>query len=90
MTDVRKLHKARMKNPAYKETYEQMGEEFSIASALIAARKSAGLTQKQLAERMDASQSSIARLESGAVNTTIETLQRVAGATGKKLQISFA
>ena len=39
--------------------------EFDIARAVILARKGAGLTQEQLANRMDTTQSVIARLEGG-------------------------
>jgi transcriptional regulator with XRE-family HTH domain len=38
---------------------------------------------------MNAKQSAISRLESGKQNTTIETLERIAKATGTHLKISF-
>ena len=50
-----------------------MADEFGLASAVIHARSSAGLTQKELAERMDAKQSLVARLESGGQNTIVKT-----------------
>ena len=90
MTKVSKLHKKWLDDPSYKAVYEEMGEEFSIASAIIEARNSAGLTQAELAERMGAKQAHIARMESGAQNTTIKTLQKVAAATGTHLKIDFA
>lgn len=89
MTNVRDLHKKWLKNPEYKEAYESMGEEFALASAIISARSKAKFTQEELAEKMDAKQSLVARLESGAQNTTIKTLQRIAQATGTSLKISF-
>lgn len=55
-----------------------MAVEFEIASAIIAARTQAGLTQVELAERMNAKQSQIARWESGEQNATIKTLMRIA------------
>ena len=66
-----------------------MADEFGLAFAVIHARSSAGLTQKELADRMDAKQSLVARLESGGQNTTIKTLLRVAQATATQLKISF-
>jgi ribosome-binding protein aMBF1 (putative translation factor) len=83
------LHKKWLDDPDYRAEYEALAEEFELAGALIAARKTAGLTQTELALRMETTQSVISRLEGGADNTTIETLQRVAVATGTKLNISF-
>jgi len=56
---------------------------------MIKARASAGLTQEQLAQRMNTTQAVIARLESGRVKPSTRTLERLAHATGMKLRISF-
>jgi transcriptional regulator with XRE-family HTH domain len=56
---------------------------------MIKARASAGLTQEQLAQRMNTTQAVIARLESGRVKPSTRTLERLADATGMKLRISF-
>jgi ribosome-binding protein aMBF1 (putative translation factor) len=89
MTDVRELHKTWMKEPGYKAAYEGMASEFAVAAAIIDARSKAGLSQEQLAERMKTKQPFVARLESGAQNTTLKTLQRFAEATGTRLKITF-
>jgi transcriptional regulator with XRE-family HTH domain len=89
MTLVRDLHKEWMKDPEYRREYEALEEEFSLMRALIEARIGAGLTQEQLAERMETSQSAIARLETGRSLPSGRTLQRFAKATGTKLRISF-
>ena len=86
MTSVKDLHNQWLKDPAYQAVYDDMGEEFKLAVAVIRARDNAGITQEELAERMNAKQSLIARLESGAQNTTIKTLQRIAEATGTHLK----
>lgn len=44
---------------------------------------------KQLAERMETSQSAIARLESGRAKPSARTLERLAQATNTRLHISF-
>jgi transcriptional regulator with XRE-family HTH domain len=46
--------------------------------------------QQQLAKRMSTTQSVIARLESGGIRPSTQTLERLAVATGTKLKISFA
>lgn len=89
MTKITDLHQKWQKNPDYQEAYRNLAPEFELASAIIAARTHVGMTQKELAERMNAKQSAIARLESGKQNTTVETLERIAKATGTSLKISF-
>jgi len=42
------LHKKWMKDPAYRKTYDPLGEEFALAAAVIDARTRAGLTQREL------------------------------------------
>lgn len=51
------------------------------------ARKSAGLTQAQLAERMGTTQPVIARLERGGGNPTVETVERALHAAGHQLEL---
>ena len=89
MTDVRELFKGWRKNPEYVREYEALAEEFAIAGAIIAARAHAGLTQEELAQRMETTQSVIARLEGGRTRPSTRTLERIARATGTRLKISF-
>ena len=69
--------------------YEKLAPEFALAQAVIAARVAAGLTQEQLAQRMETTQSVIARLESGRTRPSTQTLERLAAATGTRLRITF-
>lgn len=89
MTLISDLHQQWLKDPEYQAAYEAQRFEFEVASAIIAARSQANLTQKELAELMSAKQSLIARLEAGEQNTTIKTLNRIAQATNTRLHISF-
>ncbi len=89
MTKVGELHRKWMASPVYRKSHEALAPEFDLARALIRARVRAGLTQEQLAERMETSQSVIARLESGRSRPSTQTLERIAAATGTKLRIRF-
>jgi len=89
MKKVSDLHKGWTKDAAYRKEYDALEEEFALASAMIAARSRAGLTQEQLAAKMKTTQSTIARLESGKALPSARTLQRIAEATGSKLRILF-
>ena len=54
-----------LKNPQTRAEYDALASEFETARELIAARKQAGLTQSDVAERMGPTQRVIARQESG-------------------------
>lgn len=86
MSRVRDLHEKWLDEPAYREEYERLDPEFELARALIEARAGAGLTQAEVALRMGTTQSVIARLESGRVQSTTATLQRLARATCTRSQ----
>jgi ribosome-binding protein aMBF1 (putative translation factor) len=89
MTKVNDLHRKWMKNEEYREAHQELAPEFALARSVISARVAAGLTQEQLAQRMDTTQSAIARLESGRIRPSTQTLERLAAATGTRLKISF-
>ncbi len=77
------------KSPSYRKAYEALEEEFSLVSAIIEARTRSGLTQEEIAKRMGAKQSLVARLENGGTMPSTRTLRRFAEATGSKLKITF-
>ncbi len=89
MTKVSTLHKRWVKNKDYRHAYDELAPEFALSRAVIKARATAGLTQEQLAQRMETTQSVIARLESGRTRPSTQTLDRLASATGTRLKISF-
>ncbi len=75
--------------PAFNEAYADLEGEFALASALIGARADANITQGEIAKRMRTSQPTVARLESGHGNPSLNTLRRYAAATGKRLRLVF-
>jgi transcriptional regulator with XRE-family HTH domain len=89
MTKLNDLHEKWMKEPAYKQAYDALEEEFALASALLKARDAAHMTQEDVAKAMGTTQTVIARLESGRIMPSTRTLQRFAKATGMRLRISF-
>lgn len=89
MSRLADLHDKWSREPDYREAYERLGPEFELALSVIEARAQARLTQAELAERMQTTQSVIARLESGRSLPSTRTLDKIAQATGTKLRISF-
>ena len=57
----------------------QLGREL-VVERIVAARKAAGLTQKQLGAKLGLPQSQISRIERNPDHTTVRTLKRIARA----------
>ena len=77
------------RDPAYRAAYDALDDEFSLVAAIIKARLDAGLTQAEVAQRMNTTQAVVARLEGGGRQPSTRTLRRFARATGHKLKIGF-
>jgi len=85
--DYREALQEEMKVPAFKEAWDDFDLQYRIAGLLIRLRSEAGLSQAELAKRVGTTQSAIARIESGKVVPRLESLQRIARACGKTLEI---
>jgi transcriptional regulator with XRE-family HTH domain len=60
------------------------------ATLIRRARSDAGLTQRQLAQRLGVTQAALARLERAGANPTVATLDRVLRAAGRRLDMRLA
>jgi transcriptional regulator with XRE-family HTH domain len=60
-------------------------ERRRLVAGLTAQRRSAGLSQTEVAARMGTSQSAVARLETGDADVRVSTLERYAAAIGSQL-----
>lgn len=78
----------RFQDPELRFNFEAESLRLESAVALLKAREDAGLTQRELAKRVDVPQSTIARIERGN-NTSVDTLSKIANALGKKLKVEF-
>ena len=86
------LVKAMLKNPEVKAEAERLNrEEFALLDQILAARKSAGFSQADVAERMGTHAPALARLESslatGKHSPSLNTLRRYAQALGKRVEL---
>ena len=66
--------------PGFKEMAKRRRE---LGSELAARRHELGLSQTEVAARMGTSQSAVARLESGALDVRLSSLERFAAALGQ-------
>jgi transcriptional regulator with XRE-family HTH domain len=83
------IRRTRMPTREAQVGYDRARRAYELGKQIRALRTTAGLTQKELAERMGSTQSVVARLEGGGVFPTIETLERVAAALGAQLDIAL-
>ena len=70
------------------EVYEYNVDK-EIRELVVRTRDHAGFTQKQLAERCGMTQANISNIEKGITKPTIDSLKKIADATGKRLIIEF-
>ncbi len=89
MTTLAELLAKQLKDPEFAAAYAEADAEYSVIEQMLRARAAAGLTQEALAERLGTTQSAIARLESGRVSPSVETLRKYAAATGKRLRVEM-
>lgn len=73
----------------FKKAYDDLQPEFDVIRAIVDARTSQNLTQKQLAEKTGINQSDISKLENGTRNPSVNLLKRLADGMGMVLKIEF-
>ena len=85
------LIKKMLKDPAVKAAYDAQTEEFTLLDELLKARRRAGLTQAEVAERMGTKPPAVARLEAGGGSKrhspSLATLRKYAEAVGCRLEV---
>jgi DNA-binding XRE family transcriptional regulator len=83
-----------LQDPAFRAEWEAIADEFAALDILLDARRRAGLTQEQVAERMGVKQSALARIETSLTSRkhspSLATLRKYAAAVGCKLEIRLA
>jgi HTH-type transcriptional regulator/antitoxin HipB len=78
-----------VENPGMEQDVKVLVEELRIQAQLHEARKAAGLTQSQVAERMNVNRSYVSRLETHPENIKLGTLSRYAQAVGMRVDIAL-
>ena len=78
-----------LQDEEFRKEYESMQPEFDVIKAMVAARTSQNLTQKELAERTGIHQADISKLENGTRNPSLNLLKRLAEGMGMVLKVEF-
>jgi len=91
MNDIKQyIQKRAERDPEFAENYEVGYADFKIGVILRQAREAAGLTQDEVAQRLQTKKSAISRIENHANDVRLSTIQRYAEAVGTNLQIRLA
>lgn len=78
-----------LRNPQFRAAYEDSETRSRLLASLVMLRQSLRLTQRQVAQRMQTTQSSVSEFESGATDPHLSTLQRYARAVTACLRIKI-
>jgi ribosome-binding protein aMBF1 (putative translation factor) len=89
MKDWNVVKRDLLKNPKLKKMYEESQPEFEIARAVIQARLQNKITQKELAKKINTTQSVISRVEQARTSPSISFLKRLAVALNTTLHVQF-
>lgn len=90
MANYSRWDEMKKKRPGNADTRAGVEQDLALGQLIYDLRTKAGLSQRELAERMGTTQSVISRLEEGGgARNRIDTLARVATALDRHLVVSF-
>ncbi|HYU35030.1 MAG TPA: helix-turn-helix transcriptional regulator [Thermoanaerobaculia bacterium] len=90
MSDLAKYVQDRAaRDPEFADDLESGYADFKVGALLRQAREKAGLTQEEVAERLDTKKSAISRIENSAGSIRFSTLERYARAIGWQLSLEL-
>ena len=90
MSDLSKyINKRKASDPEFASGYDSGFEEFKIGLMIKELRLKEGMTQEELARRMNTKKSVISRMENHSEDIRLSTLGKVAEVFGKRLQIAI-
>jgi HTH-type transcriptional regulator/antitoxin HipB len=91
MSDLQKyIKKRKARDPEFAKGYEAGYEQFKIGVMLKQARLEVGMTQEELASRLNTKKTVISRIENHAEDIKLSTLENFAEAIGKRLTLRIA
>ncbi|MEN8253338.1 MAG: helix-turn-helix transcriptional regulator [Patescibacteria group bacterium] len=75
--------------PAQKQKAKKANDYYAVVEEFKKTRRKLGLTQQQLADKVGTDRTVVTKIETGARNTTLNSLMMFAEGMDKKLKISF-
>lgn len=89
MSEFREFLNEQLQDEEFKKEWEDIQPEMDVIRAMVEARISQNLTQKELAARTGINQADISKLENGTRNPSLKLLKRLADGMDMVLKIEF-
>lgn len=89
MSEFQEFLNEQLQDGEFRKEWEDIQPEMDVIRAMVDARISQNLTQKELAERTGINQADISKLENGTRNPSLKLLKRLADGMGMTLKLEF-
>lgn len=89
MSEFQEFLNEKLQDDEFRKEWEDIQPEMDVIRAMVDARISQNLTQKELAERTGINQADISKLENGTRNPSLKLLKRLADGMGMTLKLEF-
>lgn len=89
MSEFQEFLNEQLQDDEFRKEWENIQPEMDVIRAMVDARISQNLTQKELADRTGINQADISKLENGTRNPSLKLLKRLADGMGMTLKLEF-
>lgn len=89
MSEFQEFLEEQLQDDEFRKEWEDIQPEMDVIRAMVDARISQNLTQKELTERTGIHQADISKLEKGTRNPSLKLLKRLADGMGMTLKLEF-
>lgn len=89
MSEFREFLNEQLQDEEFRKEWNDIQPEMDVIRAIVDARISQNLTQKELAKRTGINQGDISKLENGTRNPSLKLLKRLADGMDMVLKIEF-
>ena len=90
MSDLKKyVKKRKSRDKKFAQNYEIGYQDFKLGVILKTIRENQGITQEELAQRLNTKKPAISRIENHAEDIRLSTLEKMVQALGKKLKVQI-
>ena len=89
MSEFQEFLNEQLQDDEFRKEWEDIQPEMDVIRAMVDARISQNLTQKELAERTGINQADISKLENGTRKPSLKLLKRLADGMGMTLKLEF-
>ena len=89
MSEFQDFLEDQLQDDEFRREWDDIQPEMDVIRAMVDARISQNLTQKELAERTGINQADISKLENGTRNPSLKLLKRLADGMGMTLKLEF-